>query len=91
MRKNIIADANLDVEFKGHVKEHSGKQRLSGHVVTVLQFAPRRTLQLAPPPSRSQNTPLQKYALQIIFNCLCKIYNNTHTSIKKHELWIPLT
>ena len=36
-----MADAILDVEFKGIFKGHSGKQRPWGHVVTVLQFAPR--------------------------------------------------
>jgi len=48
-----MADASLDFEFKGHFKGHSGKQRLCCNL-------PRGTLQFAPTPSRSQNTPLQK-------------------------------
>ena len=38
-----MAHATLDFEFKGHFKGHSGKQRPGGggHVLTLLQFAPK--------------------------------------------------
>ena len=36
-----MADAILDFEFKGHFKDHSGKQRPRGHILTALQFVPR--------------------------------------------------